>query len=956
MSSPPSQRQRQNSPGSNDAATAATNNAAAAQAALAAAAAIKQASSEGVVRICGTSPSECGYCKGSRAPSVLNTTSSSTPDAADNAAPTGSSSNGGSSTATTTTSSQSYSLLGDFMTPKTYEGFLYRGWRRSGTYLYKPNNWQSCCPALTIRLPVRQFLPTKSQRKVAKKMEHLVQPTATSTTTTSSMPSGARGGVHTEDHYSHEKRKNKRKHPQGGQHNANQPTQNSNNAAAHTSQSSSGQKSSDAEDVILESVLHQLQIWSQGILQSVLEQNPNIKNLTVNPKFKVKAMQGKAHKKHATAIEQETTTSLPSTVTVCTTICPALAGQSKGILNRDDLSQQLSQRLESTYGGGTSHRLSSLSSWKLQQVHRHAKSGQVFCDIQLPVREDNNGVSSSSTSTPAATGMIHGSSNSKSNQYNDDASMHDVGNSEAGAFEIDKLHAWLEEHGPSMAPFCTGTGPVSTASTIDECANTVEGTMGSAATRKYPFVVKTLPAHQSALDPAVHKLYFLYQHKVHQDSDPFTCDLANTKANNTSNSSGMNAPTEDASGMMEDDEWSTPTTSDGNNLVAPPQTANTKNEKLSPTLPPPPSHSSGSTPADRTSASFIDTAKRMLQREYAHLPHARLKQVTKSYGSFFQFLVESPFKPLNGTTTTSKTTQIPPSTASAAAAANNTPRDALQAVRLPCGTYHQQYRVAGMLVAVGVVDILPQGLSSVYLFYHPQFARDLVPLGKYAILQEIQFTRSLQIPYYYLGYYIESCTKMRYKAEYRPSELLCPTTYRWVDAMLAQRVIHAFSPVRHCCTLYYQDKIQLEHDLLLAEDKRRKSKNAGAHRLNGGASNASNNSTAGSDDGGADDMSMDDLPPSNPALPADSLKRTSSAATKSSSATSTTKSILKKPNPAPFPLNPLVEQVKMDVGVGIPVTLSMLHERGRDTVRPLLEEFVKEAGHELSQKCLVKFS
>ena len=35
------------------------------------------------------------------------------------------------------------------------------------------------------------------------------------------------------------------------------------------------------------------------------------------------------------------------------------------------------------------------------------------------------------------------------------------------------------------------------------------------------------------------------------------------------------------------------------------------------------------------------------------------------------------------------------------------------------GTYHQLYRLDGRLVAVGVVDILPSGLSSVYLFYDP---------------------------------------------------------------------------------------------------------------------------------------------------------------------------------------------------------------------------------------------
>ena len=33
--------------------------------------------------------------------------------------------------------------------------------------------------------------------------------------------------------------------------------------------------------------------------------------------------------------------------------------------------------------------------------------------------------------------------------------------------------------------------------------------------------------------------------------------------------------------------------------------------------------------------------------------------------------------------------------------------------------------------------------------------------------------------YYYMGFYIHSCPKMRYKSQYDPSYLLCPETYEW---------------------------------------------------------------------------------------------------------------------------------------------------------------------------------
>ncbi|KAK6328958.1 hypothetical protein J4Q44_G00009360 [Coregonus suidteri] len=99
------------------------------------------------------------------------------------------------------------------------------------------------------------------------------------------------------------------------------------------------------------------------------------------------------------------------------------------------------------------------------------------------------------------------------------------------------------------------------------------------------------------------------------------------------------------------------------------------------------------------------------------------------------------------------------------------------------GSFHQQYWLDGRIVAVGVVDILPTCVSSVYLYYHPDFAS--LSLGSYSALREVAFTRQLQkqspkLCYYYLGFYIHSCPKMRYKGQYQPSDLLCPETYVFV--------------------------------------------------------------------------------------------------------------------------------------------------------------------------------
>ncbi|XP_030427102.1 arginyl-tRNA--protein transferase 1 isoform X11 [Gopherus evgoodei] len=99
------------------------------------------------------------------------------------------------------------------------------------------------------------------------------------------------------------------------------------------------------------------------------------------------------------------------------------------------------------------------------------------------------------------------------------------------------------------------------------------------------------------------------------------------------------------------------------------------------------------------------------------------------------------------------------------------------------GSFHQQYWLEGKIIAVGVIDVLPYCVSSVYLYYDPDYT--FLSLGVYSALREIAFTRQLhekasELCYYYMGFYIHSCPKMRYKGQYRPSDLLCPETYVWV--------------------------------------------------------------------------------------------------------------------------------------------------------------------------------
>ena len=93
------------------------------------------------------------------------------------------------------------------------------------------------------------------------------------------------------------------------------------------------------------------------------------------------------------------------------------------------------------------------------------------------------------------------------------------------------------------------------------------------------------------------------------------------------------------------------------------------------------------------------------------------------------------------------------------------------------GTHHQCYRLDGKLIAVGVLDLMPQCVSSVYLFYDPDYEH--WQLGKLSAMREIGLTIEGQYRYYYMGYYIHSCVKMRYKGAYAPSYLLDPESLEW---------------------------------------------------------------------------------------------------------------------------------------------------------------------------------
>jgi len=637
-----------------------------------------------LARVCGPSRSRCGYCGGKRM-HVLELDDGHNevlPVAKEN---NNSSSKNGSTQVVKSIdkidvmkTSKSYGLLFDSLPYDTYEDLINTGWRRSGKHLYRPHNFESCCPALSIRLESSEFASrcepqnstveddiaksvlvggSKSQRRVGRNLlralgvynskclqseDESVDASNLASIQLSSCDDkkATKPIICNPDEHHHQNKKSRRFSPCRG----NDQTVSTARERREFDLSSFQELESNNRRFFDE--MSRL-VYKELTKQAITSLNKRELNNTEKLDKPQWAWWNDSEPKEIPKWCTFKLVSQGGSIKASTVACAAASGRSRGALDKVEFAYILVDRLKES--ANTYLQRNKSSRLHVTEVVVHEKSGQVHMILET----------SGNILAIAPTDASEKMSAQKPQNAADE--------------KADPIEEMISRYERANQQFCPNAKIPST----DKCIQRF-------------LTVRSVPVYESSLQPEVHRLFCLYQSTTHGDFNPFA-DLD-----------------ESSSYRDEGHEY------------------NFQKQKNLP--------------------GFLD-----VDVAYSHLDEIRRSKIKTSYLTFYRFLCETPV--------------------STAAVESNPFYPSIEDgydVGTPFGTYHQQYRLStskdafdGPLVAVGVVDILPHCMSSVYAFYDPIFSSRL-ELGKYTALREIEWVRRAskyrtELKYYYLGKSMSAC-------------------------------------------------------------------------------------------------------------------------------------------------------------------------------------------------------
>ena len=157
------------------------------------------------------------------------------------------------------------------------------------------------------------------------------------------------------------------------------------------------------------------------------------------------------------------------------------------------------------------------------------------------------------------------------------------------------------------------------------------------------------------------------------------------------------------------------------------------------------------------------------------------------------------------------------------------------------GMHNLIHRIDGKIIAVTVIDILPNYFESLYCYYDPDFS--FLDLGTVTAIREIEYMKSFQelidknLTYYTMGEMSISVKKLKYKSDYNPTEIMDPYTGIYVPLtdelknQISDNECHFFTMLGKNRNLvcdyfskeeidyyYYNIQINVFNDKILVED------------------------------------------------------------------------------------------------------------------------------------------